>query len=178
MTGSALQSLDIVYIVASGREVGYREGVRGREGQKFHRMGGRRIFLRGFFAVFFDVVSSIPLRPLFGLNFFIFLSWSQILTSFWRPLGILLGPFWETFGAFWGTSWEHAWQVVLTSIFDAFSMRLNIEFWFSSRRKCNFDIFVRVDVGIDFGFQNLPKMDPKRSQDGPKRMPKGSQTVF
>ena len=44
MTGSARQSLDVVWCVASRRAVGYREGVRGREGQKFCRMGGRRIF--------------------------------------------------------------------------------------------------------------------------------------
>ena len=45
-------------------------------------------------------------------------------------------------------------------------------------RKCIFHMFVWVDVGIDFGFQDHPKMDPKRSQDGPKRIPKASQKVF
>ena len=53
--------------------------------------------------------------------------------------------------------------------FDAFKHWF---FWFSSKRKCNFDIFVRVDVGIDLWFpklsQNGPKTVPRRSQEGPK----------
>ena len=60
----------------------------------------------------------MSLGPLFGLNFVqLFKLKSNVdlcLEASWDPLG--------------GTSWEHAWQVVLTSIFDAFSMRLSIDF--------------------------------------------------
>ena len=47
---------------------------------------------------------------------------------------------------------------------------------FSPKRKHNFDIFVKVVVGIVFDLQNLPKIDPKTvprgSQEAPRPMSK------
>ena len=121
------------------------------------------------FSKSFQVVSY---GPFFGLKKKSFWSWSRILTSFWRPLGTLLGPFWETFGVILGTFWQHVWKVVLASIFDAFSMRLNLAFLILVEAKMHFSHFRQGRCWHRFWLpkasQNGPKTVPRRSQEGPK----------
>ena len=95
-----------------------------------------------------------------------------ILTPFWKPLGTLLGPFWETFGQNLETFWQHFWQVVLASIFDAFSMRLNLVFLILVEAKMHFSHFRQGRCWHRFWLpkpsQNGPKTIPRRSQKDPK----------
>ena len=130
---------------------------------------GWRIYV---FAVFWHSFSKLFLGPLLGLKIFSFLSWSRILTSFWRPLGTLLGPFWETFDVILGTFWQHVWQVDMASIFDAFSMRLNLDFLILVEAKMHFSHFRQGRCWHRFWLpklsQNGPKTVPRRFQEGPK----------
>ena len=123
------------------------------------------------FAVFWYSFSKLFLGPLLGLKIFSFLSWSRILTSFWRPLGTLLGPFWETFGPILGTFWQHVWQVVLASIFDDFSMRLSLALLILVDAKMQFWHFRQGRCWHRFWL-------PKWTQNGPKTVPRGSQRLL
>ena len=86
-----------------------REGLKGRESE-----GGRvksfagwvvgGFFFGGFLAVFFAVVSSMPLGPLFGLIF----SALQVEVKFWSLFGGLLGFSWDPFGRLL----EHFWELL------------------------------------------------------------------
>ena len=83
-----------------------------------------------------------------------------------------MGPFWETFGTILGTFWQHVWQVVLASIFDAFSMRLNLDFLILVEAKMHFSHFRQGRCWHRFWLpkpsQNGPKTVPRRSQEDPK----------
>ena len=129
-------------------------------------------FWGSVFAVFWLSFSKLFPGPFFGLKICSFLSGSQILTSFWRPLGTLLGPFWEAFGVVLGTYWQHVWQVVLASIFDAFSMRLNLDFLILVEAKMHFSRFRQGRCWHRFWLpkpsQNGPKTVPRRYQEDPK----------
>ena len=118
----------------------------------------------------------MPLGPVFGLKIFSFLSWSRILTSCWRPLGTLLGPFWEIFGLILGTFWQHVWQVVLAPIFDAFSVRLNLVVLILVDAKMHLSHFCQGRCWHRFWLpkpsQNGPKTVPRLSQESPKGLSK------
>ena len=95
-----------------------------------------------------------------------------ILRSFWIGLGTILGDFGSDFFNFLSTCLRSRFDIDFWCFSDALQ---TLNFWFSHRRELNFDIFAGVDVGIDFDFQNIPNMDPKSSQDGPKKGPEGVQ---
>ena len=71
-----------------------------------------------------------------------------------------------------GTFWQHVLQIVLASIFDAFSMRLNLAFLILVEAKMHFSHFRHGRCWHRFWLpklsQNGPKMFPRRSQEGPK----------
>ena len=86
-----------------------------------------------------------------------------------ESLGTLLGPFWQTFGQNLETFWQHFWQVVLASIFDVFSMRLNIVFLILVEAKMHFSHFRQGRCWHRFWLPNLSLNGPKT---GPKSFSK------
>ena len=96
------------------------------------------------------------------------------------PLGTHVGPqvepFWTNFGDFLSTCLRRGFFIDFWWFLGG--LRTFI-FWFSLKRKHNFDIFGKVLVGIVFDPQNLPKIDqkmvPRGSQEALERFKKSSQ---
>ena len=131
---------------------------------------GFRLNFDWFSYHFFDASSCV---------FFLFF---ESNVKFWPHLGALLGRCWDHFGRLLGWFFEHFVNKLGKSLWYRFLMLLrcppNLDFWALASTGANFLHFPQVVVDIDFGFQNFPKSSPKRSQDGPKRVPKRCQKVF
>ena len=114
-----------------------------------------------FLALFFEVVSRTAFGP---QNFQLF----KLKSDF----DLLLEAFRDPFGTILGTFWQHVWQVVLASIFDAFSMRLNLAFLILVNTNMHFSHFRQGRCWHRFWLpkpsQNGPKTVPRRSQKDPK----------
>ena len=86
-------------------------------------------------------------------------------------LGVQVDPFWTNFGDFLSTCLRRGFFIDFWWFLGG--LRTFI-FWFSLRRKHNFDIFGKVLVGIVFDPQNLPKivqkMVPRGVQEALKRL--------
>ena len=102
-----------------------------------------------------------------------------MLTSSWGPLGSLSAPFWETFGLIFvnilWTSLGSRFDINFWCFFDALQTLI---FELSPRRGLTFCIFLKSFLTSIFGPKNISKSNPKRSQDGSKRVPKRCQKVF
>ena len=123
--------------------------------------------------LFFDLVSSFilwaafwapPKKELLKLES----NFDLVLGSSWVGLGTILGNFWSDFLNFLSTCLRSRFDIDFCCFFDALQTLI---FLLSPRRELNFDIFAGVDVGIDFDFQNLPKIEPKP-------VPRGLQNDF
>ena len=113
-----------------------------------------RVFVGSIFWCCFQHASWAAFWTQFFQFFKLTSSFDIFLDASWDHFGRLLDQFWELFGNMFGKSFWHRFLML-------FRCLPNLEIWFSSQRKRKFYIFVRVDVGIDFGLQNLLKSTPK-----------------
>ena len=90
----------------------------------------------------------------------------------WTPSWPILDKFWRLFVNMFAKRFLHRFLMV-------FGRLRTFIFWFSLRRKHNFDIFVKVLVGIVFDTQNPPKivqkMVPRGVQEALERLQKNIQ---
>ena len=103
------------------------------------------------------------------------LNFDLILGPSWVALGTILGDFWADFLNILWTSLGSRFDIDFWCFFDALQTLI---FELSPRRELNFYIFVKSLLTSILDSKNLPKSSPKRSQDGPKRVPKRCQKVF
>ena len=123
----------------------------------------------------FRIVFLMPPIAYFSCLLKLKSNFDLILGPSWVGLGTILGDFWADFLNFLSTRLGSGFDIDFRCLFDALQTLI---FELSPRRGLTFYIFLKSLLTSILGSKNFSKSSPKRSQDGPKKVPKRCQKVF